>query len=225
VLGKVERDATIVSFADLGDAADRVAVTLEPEPAPAPPGEVFELRVTLDEIEPPVWRRVLVDASSTLAEVHEVIQAAFGWWDYHLHEFTIGRTRYGVPDPDDDWGLPLKDERKVPIGKVAGMGTRIGYLYDFGDSWHHTIAVDGIWPGARAEKVPACIGGARACPPEDCGGVGGYEELRCALADPTDSEHESLKEWIGRPFDPEAFDPAAFETNLRQAATERPRLD
>jgi hypothetical protein len=183
---------------------------------------VYQLKVTIRHIKPPVWRRVLVDGSTTLDEVHEVIQAAFGWWNYHLHEFEVDGKRFGVLDPDeDDWGLPTIDERFVPLASIApAEGATLGYTYDFGDGWDHEIVVEKILPAAGA-AVPACIGGRRACPPEDCGGPWGYKELLAILADPTHPEHRERGEWIGRPIDPEAFDPGDFERNLEEARAAR----
>jgi hypothetical protein len=193
-----------------------------PDPAhasvtrPSAAGRVFQLKVTLQNIEPPVWRRVLVDASSTLDHVHEVIQAAFGWWNYHLHEFEIDGTRYGVPDPDDDWGPPTVNERRVRLDTVVTAGSTFDYLYDFGDGWSHRVTVEKILPAEAGTTVPACIDGRRACPPEDCGGPWGYGHLLEALADPTHPEHRDLTDWLGAPFDPEAFDPADFVHHLRE---------
>lgn len=177
-------------------------------------GAVYQLRVTLDDTKPPIWRRVLVDGASTLDRLHDVIQAAFGWWNSHLHEFEVGRTRYGVPDPDDDWDPPTHDERRVRLDSIASEGSTFVYTYDFGDDWEHTIVVEKVRPADSTTTVPACIDGRRACPPEDCGGTWGYGELLEILADPTHPEHDERREWIGRPFDPEAFDPNEFEDNL-----------
>jgi hypothetical protein len=184
--------------------------------SPSPASDVmYQLKVTLHDTKPPVWRRVLVDGASTLDQVHEVIQAAFGWWNYHLHEFEIGQTRYGVPDPDEDWGPPTTDERGVALDTVASEGSKFEYVYDFGDWWRHKIVVEKVLPADAATTVPACIGGRRACPPEDCGGTWGYRELIEILGDPTHPEHDDRREWIGRPFEPETFDPSEFEENLR----------
>jgi hypothetical protein len=178
-------------------------------------GDVFQLKVTLLDTKPPIWRRVLVDGGSTLDHLHEVIQAAFGWWNYHLHEFEVGRTRYGVPDPDEDWGEPRRDERRTRLDALAGEGSSFRYTYDFGDGWDHNIAVEKVLPADSTPTLPACIDGRRACPPEDCGGTWGYRELLEILANPTHPEHDERSEWIGRPFDAEAFDPSEFEDNLR----------
>ena len=174
---------------------------------------MYQLKVTLLDTKPPIWRRVLVDGSATLDQVHEVIQAAFGWWNYHLHEFEIGGARYGVPDPDWDWEPP-RDERHVRLESVAKEGTSFRYTYDFGDAWDHRIVVEKLTPATPGMAIPACIDGRRVCPPEDCGGTWGYRDLLEILSDPTHPEHAARREWLGHPFDPEAFDKAEFEDNL-----------
>jgi len=207
-LGSTEPLAKVIAF-----PSERSA----PAPSPRAPatGDVFQLKVTLLDTKPPIWRRVLVDGSSTLDHVHDVIQAAFGWWNYHLHEFEVGQTRYGVPDPDEDWGEPPRDERRTRLDAIAGEGSSFRYTYDFGDGWDHKIVVEKVVHADATVTVPACIDGRRACPPEDCGGTWGYGELLEILADPAHPEHDERREWIGRPFDPEAFDPSEFEDNLR----------
>lgn len=208
VMGGIEPLATVIAF-----PGERTAPVESPR-APAT-GNVFQLNVTLLDTKPPIWRRVLVDGASTLDHLHEVIQAAFGWWNYHLHEFEVGRTRYGVPDPDEDWGDPPRDERRTRLDSIAGEGSSFRYTYDFGDGWDHKITVEKVLPADSAPTLPACIDGRRACPPEDCGGTWGYRELLEILASPAHPEHDERREWIGRPFDPEAFDPSEFEDNLR----------
>lgn len=170
---------------------------------PSPRGrddKAVELTITLRDIEPPVWRRVVVPASLTLGGLHTVIQTAMGWSDSHLHMFVIDRVRYG--DIDDPGG----DEQTHTVADVRVK--KFVYEYDFGDSWAHDIRV-----GQRLASVgagtPHCAGGARACPPEDCGGAWGYEHLLEVLADPSDEEHDEMLEWVGGEFDPEAFDVAA----------------
>jgi hypothetical protein len=187
-----------------------------PAPSTSPAsGAAYQLKVTLHDTEPPVWRRVVVDGASTLDHVHEVIQAAFGWWNHHLHEFETDQTRFGVPDPDEDWGTPPIDERLVRLDAVASEGTEIEYVYDFGDYWQHEIIVEKVTAGESTTTVPSCTDGRRACPPEDCGGPWGYRELLEILGDPTHPEHDERREWIGRPLDPEAFDATEFEENVR----------
>jgi hypothetical protein len=180
---------------------------------------VFQLKVTLKGSKPPIWRRVLVDSSSTLEQLHEVIQAAFGWWNCHLYDFEFGRRRYCIPDPDWDSGLPVSDPRTTRLDQVAMDGASFTYTYDFGDYWQHTVTVEKVLDTSPVDSLPACIGGRRAGPPEDCGGVWGYESLLAILADPSHPRHDELAEWAsawgGADLDPSAFDPSQFPDNLR----------
>ncbi len=187
---------------------------LDPAPRASKGASIFQLKITLLDTKPPIWRRVLVDGTATLDHLHEVIQAAFGWWNYHLHEFEVGRDRYGIPDPDEDWREPPRDERRTRLDAIAGEGSSFRYTYDFGDGWDHRVAVEKVLPRTPGTPIPACIDGRRACPPEDCGGTWGYRELLKILADPTHPEHGERREWLGRAFDPETFDPGEFEDNL-----------
>jgi hypothetical protein len=117
-----------------------------------------------------------------------------GWEDAHLHMFEAGGRRYGDPDPE----LEFEDERQVRLADlVRGEGTEIGYLYDFGDSWEHKIVVEKALVAEESARYPLCQAGEGACPPEDCGGAGGYQHLREVLADPGDPEHEEIREWLG----------------------------
>jgi hypothetical protein len=141
----------------------------------------------------------------TLGALHHVIQLAMGWQDCHLHEFDLAGTRYGTDD-GGGWGPPPKDERRAKLSRVAPAGSRFSYEYDFGDSWEHEVAVEKVLDTGPGKTPPICLAGQRACPPEDCGGTWGYEEMLAALADPNHQEHESYREWVGRAFDPEAFD-------------------
>jgi hypothetical protein len=175
----------------------------------AGPGEpVYELTVTLLDVSyPPVWRRLRVPAGIRLDRLHSVLQAAMGWEDHHLHAFFAGERRYGHPDAD----LELRDERGVPLADlVEGPGSRIEYVYDFGDEWQHEIVVERVLAGEAGDGGPACLAGQGACPPEDSGGAPGYQRLREALADPTDPEHEEFRTWLGldetAEFAPERFD-------------------
>jgi hypothetical protein len=174
---------------------------------------VFQLKVTLLDTKPPIWRRLLVDGSITLDGLHEVIQAAFGWWNCHLHEFEIGRARYGVPDPDSDFGPPSLDERTARLDAVAGEGASFHYTYDFGDNWRHKVTVEKVVPVEPGTAVPDCIGGRRACPPEDCGGPWGYQDLLESLGGRPGASDARL-EFVVPDFDPAAFDPSDFALNL-----------
>lgn len=177
------------------------------------PGSVHQLKISVVGIRPEIWRRVLVPSGLSLLALHEVIQAAFGWWDCHLHEFEIGGARYGSDD-GDGWGPPPRDESAAMLGSVAGAGDRFAYVYDFGDDWRHCIKVEKVVARKPGVRYPACIAGRRACPPEDCGGVWGYEEFLNAVTDPRHAEHRAMLDWAGGSFDPEEFDPSAFDHRL-----------
>lgn len=159
---------------------------------------VYQLVVTLADSDPPVWRRLLVDAEASLDQLHEVLQAAFGWWNYHLYEFEVGRTHYGIPDPDGDGGEPPVDARRTRLADVAAARSLFTYTYDFGDNWRHVVEVEAVLHRSPVASLPACVDGRRAGPPEDCGGVWGYEELLEILADPAHPEHAARAEWRSR---------------------------
>ena len=200
------------------DDADVIALPTAKATTASAARRVHQLKITLRGVKPPIWRRVVVDGGETLDHLHAVIQAAFGWWDAHLHDFDIGGDRYGIPD-DDDW-TPVKDERRVSIDQaISNSDGKIRYTYDFGDNWEHDIVVEKTIPAGEVTTVPDCIGGRRACPPEDCGGPWGYQELLDILADPTNPDHDERLEWTGGNIDPAAFDPAEFAENLRLQQT------
>jgi hypothetical protein len=175
---------------------------------------IFQLRVTLDGTQPPVWRRLLVPGGYTLDRVHRVIQLGMGWHGSHLHSIDVDGDTFGEPDPDGELGV--RDELDVRLDEVATKGTRLTYLYDFGDWWEHEVEVEDILPADPEQLYPACTAGAGACPPEDVGGTAAYAELRAALTDPDDPEHEDAREWAGPRFDPTAFDPERTSVLLRR---------
>jgi hypothetical protein len=177
-----------------------------------------QLKVTLEGIDPPVWRRLVVPSEFTLYELHCVIQVAMSWDDSHLHDFMIKRQRYAVPH-SEDFDNPL-DETEARLCDVAGPRTKIVYQYDFGDSWNHVIVVEKILPEA---SPPVCIAGARACPPEDSGGPWGYEEKLQALANPDDEEGDELRDWMGEDFDPERFEMVVINRQLLEVFRPAPR--
>jgi hypothetical protein len=174
----------------------------KPEAAPA-----YRIKITLRDIEPPIWRRIIVPSRWTLHELHEAIQVAMGWLNCHLYEFEAGGTRYINPEDDEpDMITGWKDATRTRLHKVARVGSRLIYSYDFGDGWEHDVVVEAAEQTNVVPLWAECLEGARSCPPEDCGGPWGYEELLQKLADPSDPEHEELREWVGADFDPEAFD-------------------
>jgi hypothetical protein len=178
--------------------------------------QVYQLKVTLTDVAPAVWRRVALPGGYTLDRLHRVIQYAMGWQDYHLHSFEVNGISYGMPDPEGE--LDLRDELDVRLSEVAAEAAKFRYTYDFGDWWEHEIVVEAVADADPEERYPVCLGGERACPPEDVGGAYGYERFLQALADPAHADHAAMVEWIGRRFDPEAFDADRASALLRRMA-------
>jgi Plasmid pRiA4b ORF-3-like protein len=184
-----------------------------------------QIHVALNDITPPVWRRLIVPLATTLAELHLIIQAAFGWTDAHLHEFEIGGLRYGnttvaTPDEPEDLGTTFEasDVRLRDFSRKPG--TAFAYIYDFGDHWVHTVTLEKLAAISPAPKTAVCVEGARCCPPEDVGGSGGYEEFLRVLFNPDDDERDEqkhMKRWSGGKFDPEKFDIAKTDKAVRGA--------
>ena len=174
--------------------------------------KIYQLKITLKHIKPPIWRRIEVPADIKLGKLHDVIQIAMGWTDSHLHAFVDGQTMYGIPDPE--FGGSTKNERNVRLDSILEQGGKIVYEYDFGDSWEHEIKIEKVLEAAPTVHYPRCTAGKRACPPEDCGGPYMYEEFLAAIGDPNHPEHEETLEWIGGEFDPEAFELAEVNQAL-----------
>jgi hypothetical protein len=159
-----------------------------------------------------VWRRLVAPASLTLRELHAVLQTAMGWEDYHLHLFDVDGVLYG--DVEEIEGQPLGDEETFTLAQAAEAVREFVYEYDFGDSWHHDIVIEQAMPSVGT-GTPHLVAGAGACPPEDCGGAGGFERLLgVPLADPADEEHEEMLEWVGGSYAPGAFDLEALNAAL-----------
>jgi hypothetical protein len=178
---------------------------------------VYTLHVELFGIEPSIWRRVDVPADAALAELHAVLQIVMGWQDSHMHLFEIDGVRYGLGD--NEYDPDEHDETGVLLGDLGlRAGDRFEYTYDFGDDWVHAVTLEAIRRDVPAGDAPRLVDGQRACPPEDCGGPPGYLDLLEALADPEHDEHETMKQWLGRPWDPEDFDVAQHDRVLRRWA-------
>jgi len=173
---------------------------------------IYQVTITLDHIEPPIWRSVQTDDCS-LDELHEIIQVCMGWEDEHAYAFVIDREDFGNPRRGGDAEY---DSRFVRLSEVVEEGhTRFQYDYDFGDEWKHVIDVEKTLPAEEGVRYPRCVQGERACPPEDCGGPYGYPYLLEKLEDPEHEEHEEAMEWVGGEFDPEAFDVDRVNEELR----------
>jgi hypothetical protein len=174
-------------------------------------GRVYQMKITLKAIRPPIWRRVQVPGTIQLAGLHEVIQTVFGWTDTHLHQFLITGESYGRPDDFDD---DVFAEATVTLAQVVGGSKRFTYTYDFGDNWEHEIVVEKMIAGNSGSERPLCLGGKRHRPPEDCGGPPGYRKFLEATRHPRHEEHEAMRDLVGDEFDPEAFDLAAVNRAL-----------
>ena len=179
---------------------------------------LYQLKITLKWSKPPIWRRVLVRADMKLDRLHEVIQIVMPWTDSHMHQFILGRTFYGMPDPEfADMGSETLNEKKFKVADLAPAAKqKFIYEYDFGDGWQHEVVVEKVLPRDRAFKHPTCLAGANACPPDDCGGVPGYYDLLETLADPKHPEHADMKEWIGGEWDAARFDLDAANAMLKR---------
>ncbi len=164
---------------------------------------IYQIKVTLRHITPPLWRRIQVTGDTKLGQLHDILQDVMGWTDSHLHAFRIGRDSYGEPNPEYNDGM--KNERNVRLDKLAEEGDKLIYEYDFGDGWEHEMLIEKILEPEIGATYPRCLAGKRACPPEDCGGPHGYMNLLDILHDPKHEEHEEMCEWLGDDFDPEHF--------------------
>lgn len=175
---------------------------------------VYQLKVSLRGIKPPIWRRVQVPGDITLAKLHRALQVVMGWTNSHLHKFSIGGVDYAEPDPDGF--LNFQSDRRARLNKVARAMQKFEYEYDFGDSWEHDIVVEKTLQPEPGASYPVCLAGERACPPEDCGGLWGYQDFLEAIMNPAHTEHEAMLTWVGGSFDPETFDLDAVNASLRR---------
>ena len=180
---------------------------------------IYQFKIELLEITPTIWRRILVPEKYSFWDLHVAIQDAMGWQDYHLHNFSIlknvflGAVSIGIPDNEGfadaepqltGWETPISDY-------FDEVGMQADYEYDFGDDWQHKITFEAILEKEKGVKYPRCIDGARACPPEDCGGSYGYESLLEIIANPKHKEYKGMLSWLGGKFDPEKFNPATVK--------------
>jgi len=170
------------------------------------PGKTYQLKVTLKGSKPPIWRRVLVPDTVTLAKLHQVLQFVMGWSDSHMHQFIEAGQYYGTANPDFDL-MEVHDENKYRLGQLLKKEKQsLTYEYDFGDGWEHQLTLEKILPVDPKMTLPVCIKAKGACPPEDIGGLWGYYDFLEALNDPAHPEHDNYREWIDGEFDPLAYD-------------------
>lgn len=176
-------------------------------PSPKAPAPAYQLKITLTGIKPPIWRRHQVPSTIQLCCLHDAFQVVMGWTDSHLHQFEKDGRNWGVPEYDDFGELDLIDEGQTQLVELfKATGDSMIYLYDFGDGWRHKVVLEKIVALDTAAKTPVCLGGQRRCPPEDVGGVPGYQEFLEVIFDPTHEEFEHLSRWAGGSFHAEEFD-------------------
>lgn len=163
---------------------------------------IYQLKVTLLGSAPPIWRRFEVSHDLTLEKLHNILQVVMGWENAHLYDFYKGRERLS---------------KSLMLFQAATRArSKFIYLYDMGDSWEHEIVVEKVLKDQEGKSHPVCLEGLRACPPEDCGGISGYEEMLDAVKDPGHPDHEHFQEWLGDDFDPETFDLEGINKRLRR---------
>jgi hypothetical protein len=174
--------------------------------------KVYQLKIQLSGVtKPPVWRQVTVLSTCTLNDLHKIVQGAMGWFNCHLHQFNIGGRYYSTPFPGDD-DFDAEDSRKVSLYAIYQdrLKMSIVYEYDFGDGWMHAISLESVEEFDKKAAYPKLSAGKGACPPEDCGGSHGYEQLKETMADPKSAEHKEMLEWLGigsaSEFDTSSFD-------------------
>jgi len=185
-----------------------------------PTDALFQFKITLLGVKPTIWRRILVQ-DCTLDKLHEHIQTAMGWTNSHLHHFRIGEQLYGDPMlmEENMEDMDYMDSTTTMLSAIVPMGGkrfRFLYEYDFGDGWEHEVLFEGFPKAEAGRKYPLCLEGDRACPPEDCGGVGGYADFLEAIGNKKHEQHEEMLEWVGGRFDPEEFDAATATKSMKK---------
>ena len=201
----------------LGRAATRILAEIEerglPVSSTAPPA-AYQFKVSLVGLTPPIWRRLVISNQATLHKLHMAIQVMGGWWNYHLHLFEIAGTEYGDPDPDGELHH-LSSARYKLNALPLTPGLPFRYVYDFGDYWELKVLLEDVIALDQAPPHPVCLGGERAFPHEDCGGVDGYRELVKILRRPRHPEYRQMREWAGPHYDPDVFDLDFVNRQLR----------
>ncbi len=177
--------------------------------------EIYQIKITLNNSKPPIWRRLLVESNVKLPDLHKIIQTVMGWTNSHLHQFEKNSQYFGEPY-EDDFGN-IADYAAIRLNKfLFGAGDYCFYEYDFGDGWKHKILLEEILPFDKKHKYPVCIEGKRNCPPEDCGGIWGYDDLLEVIKNPKHPDYEEMNDWLGDSFDPEYFDLNRINELLQQ---------
>ena len=176
--------------------------------------QIYQIHVSLTDIEPKIWRGLLLYSDIFLIDFHRIIQTAMGWTNSHLHQFKAGKMDYAPAEFEIE---NSKNSRTIKLNSILKKEkSKILYEYDFGDGWYHEIVLQKIIEDDEKGQIPRCIGGNRNCPPEDCGGIGGYIELLRTISNPKHEDYKSMMEWLGGEFDPEYFDIDNINKQLKQ---------
>jgi len=194
--------------------------------------QIIQMRISLDYIQPEIWRRFVVNSSISLHRLHDVIQIVMGWTNSHLYSFTIQKAEYQLPDPNGEdlfnsmgFGPKPKNTKKIKLHDLKlEPRQKFRYTYDFGDNWNHTILVEKIYTATDDIILPFCIDGKRNCPPEDCGSIPGYDRILQVLKKTKTEEDKELLEWVGEDYNPELFDIEDTNIALNPKKYKNPKL-
>ncbi len=182
--------------------------------------EIARIRIELLDVTPQIWRTIEVPSTASLRGLHDAIQAVVPFDNRHLFMFEIGERRYGIPDRE--WGADMRDAKNIRIGALIDRGvTELTYTYDFGDDWRFHLTIEEVLPVVEGASYPRLVGGARRGPPEDVGGIPGFEEFLSAMGDPTHERHAEVSRWYGRVFDPDKTDDAEIAARLAKLVRRR----
>jgi len=182
-----------------------------------PGGGVYSLRLTVGAVQPRIWRRLLVRQTMWLSRLHDAIQVLFGWYDYQTHVFAVGDRRYGNPVSRD--GVVIEDDRDVTLAELHFSGQdRVTYDYLFAEGWHVNLRVEKTMAAEKGGAYPKCVAGARAGPPEDCGGIEAYRDMLYCLKHAETDFGREWRKWLGLDYDPEKCDLAAINKVLKRLA-------
>jgi hypothetical protein len=177
--------------------------------------QIIRLKISLDGMKPPVWRRIEVLADTTLDDLHLIVQVAMGWESCHLYAFRTPLGQWSSTDPDFGIADALSAETTTLAQlRRRGGARKFGYVYDFGDDWEHTVQVEAVLAGESGARYPRLLKAKGACPPEDVGGVWGYAAVLEAIADVKHEQHKQMIEWYGPDLDPTKVDEAALRRRL-----------
>ncbi len=168
----------------------------------------YQVKITLQDSRPPIWRKLLVHSNISLSGFHAVIQSSMGWQNSHLHQFEKDKAFYGIPDDEftGGTGIAIKDESAYKLSNLLKKEKDwLDYEYDFGDGWRHKVILEKILPYDLSVKIAKCVTGKMTCPPEDCGGIWRYQDLLEIIKDPSHPEYNETFDWLGEDFDPDYF--------------------